>query len=172
MPNYCINSLAITGTQKDLEDFQNNIKVNDKGDPEIIETYWPRPENIGDDWCEWSLENWGSKWSDCFTEQLTQANEGYLQYNFQSAWSPPIQAITNISTLFPDLVFVMSWIEESMWFYGAMAARNGENVVMDAELEDLEGYDPDDEEGNSSIAVYEAVDALEQQCLDMIGETV
>lgn len=172
MANYCSNSLSIRGTQKDLENFQNNIKVNDKGNPEIIETYWPRPENIGDDWYGWSITNWGSKWSDCFTEQTTQAHEGFLAYNFESAWSPPIEAITNISTLFPDLVFVMSWIEESMSFYGAMAARNGENVVIDAELEDLKGYDPDDEEGNSSIAVYEAVDALEEECLANLGETV
>jgi hypothetical protein len=72
-----------------------------------------------------------------------------VEFAFESAWSPPETGIANISKLFPELSFVMSYTEEGMDFYGATAFRNGETSEAGGQVSDIEGmkeidYDADD----------------------------
>jgi hypothetical protein len=66
------------------------------------------------DWYNWNIRNWGTKWD--ITEQawLISETEDTLRYSFMTAWSPPIEAITNLARQFPTLEFTMRSSDEAM----------------------------------------------------------
>jgi hypothetical protein len=97
-------------------------------------------------WYDWNCANWGTKWGDSDTfiideEPLATPNkEASIEYGFQSAWSPPIEGIAHIATLFPTLEFGLSYYEEGMGFYG-FATFTKEHGVLDncQEISDIDG---------------------------------
>ncbi|MEM2174133.1 MAG: hypothetical protein QXI58_00710 [Candidatus Micrarchaeia archaeon] len=76
----------------------------------------------GYDWC---LENWGTKWDACNVELIID-DDYYLFYRFETAWSPPIPIIIELSKKFPDLWFQLRFFERGMGFCGIINVRNGE----------------------------------------------
>lgn len=70
------------------------------------------------DWYDWNNANWGTKWGDCDT-YISEQDSGRVTFRFDSAWLPPIDGIAHIASLFPELIFVLSYIEEGMDYYGA-----------------------------------------------------
>ena len=152
MPNWCFNHLYITGDKESLDKFASQVDEGaESGDDlSIIETFLPFPDDLGDGWYDWCVTNWGTKWGDCHTRR-EEAGEG-LHYVFDTAWSPPIEAIISISKLFPDLKFVIVYEEGGMGFMGGDYIRNGETVmdvsvpypeIPDIDEDDLP-YDPYD----------------------------
>ena len=192
MPNWCTNSLHISGDEAQRRDFIERITTTDeegRKEYRILPNLFPTPEELQitstfvtaepnpkwlewvadgtwsqadydervardadiyakqqanlakyghKDWYDWCVANWGTKWGDCDTELLDDSNT--IDITFQSAWSPPVDAIIHISTLFPDLVFSMSWYEEGMDFYGGMAVKNGEHRLNEGEITKLPDY--------------------------------
>jgi len=47
-------------------------------------------------WYDWNVKNYGTKWGDVDTE-LVVNHEDYLEFQFDSAWSPPFKLAENIS---------------------------------------------------------------------------
>ena len=87
MPNWCTNSVRVTGKKEDLEDFikkaQGKVIDNDKVETFSLETLYPTPKELlsepspnndvelskkfmelygADDWYRWRVKNWGTKW--------------------------------------------------------------------------------------------------------------
>ena len=95
-----------------------------------------------DNWHDWSLQNWGCKW-DCNSSESEYQTDGetYFSLSFSSAWSPPNEAIINISKMYPKLTFVMTYMEQGNWFAGKLTANNGEyeDLVGEPEYQDDEG---------------------------------
>ena len=152
MPNYCDNNLTIIADSQTLASIMTAItKVPDteKNSPDyemldayIFENLLPRPADIGENWYQWSVDNWGTKWADCDTQILSSTNE--IVINFSTAWSPPLVGISKISEMYPDATFLMNWNESGLEFMGAFAVSNG-NVIALEEIEG-EGYPPFDGE--------------------------
>lgn len=108
MPNWCNNTITITGptdTLKPLwEDakeggFLNAIKPMPAA---LLDTTSPTPEDKVqpvvdgfDNWYDWRVANWGTKW-DVDTEGLEYKDNGdgtsEITGWFDSAWAPPIGA--------------------------------------------------------------------------------
>ena len=70
----------------------------------------------------WNVRNWGTKWDvavrhgDDYPEtELMEEDKTFLAYRFNTAWSPPIEAITKLSEQYPDLDFELSYEEETGW---------------------------------------------------------
>jgi len=85
---------------------------------------------------EWCVANRGTKWNFCDTgcnvddiEDIKDA--GYLQYYFQTAWSPPCPVIAKMAEMFPKLKFVLEYSETGCAFKGTMVCENGE-VIEDS----------------------------------------
>jgi hypothetical protein len=143
MPNHCDNNLTIIADSQTLASIMTAItKVPDieKNSPDyemldayIFENLLPRPADIGDDWYDWSVNNWGTKWADMDTQILAVGDE--IVINFSTAWSPPLVGISKISELYPDATFLMNWDEGGLGFMGAFAVSNG-NVIA---LEEIQG---------------------------------
>lgn len=132
------------------------------------------------DWYDWCVDKWGTKWGDCDTELHGDASDGSISLTFESAWSPPVDGIIHISTLFPDLVFLMSWAEEGMDYYGGMAVKNGQHAMSEGEVSKLPSYkeidweaeDYSEQYADLSDAVLEAREACEMKALDELGVTL
>lgn len=79
----------------------------------------------GDDWYNWNVRNWGTKWDvavsadekhpDTNMEDTANGDNHVVHYNFQTAWSRPMPALINLSSQYPDLLFTLSYEEETGW---------------------------------------------------------
>jgi len=76
----------------------------------------------GNNWYDWNVRNWGTKWDVAVRDneeypetELTDESETLLAYRFNTAWSPPTEAITKLSLQYPDLDFELSFEEETGW---------------------------------------------------------
>ena len=83
---------------------------------------------------EWCCDNWGTKWNFCdpclVVEDLDE-EDGYLFYEFATAWSPPVPVIKKMGEKFPQLIFELRYFEGSMQFNGILRIENGEIVDED-----------------------------------------
>jgi hypothetical protein len=93
----------------------------------------------GNHWYDWNVRNWGTKWDVAVYDdkeysdtELTEETETSLSYRFNTAWSPPNSAISKISSQYPNLVFTLSYEEETGW--------GGEVVFEDGEGNETEIY--------------------------------
>jgi len=76
-------------------------------------------------WYDWSLSNWGTKWSDCDTEIYDHYKDHVTTVRYNTAWSPAEDLIRRISAKFPDLVFVTCISEETYDFAGCFIYAAG-----------------------------------------------
>lgn len=78
-----------------------------------------------DHWYDWNVRNWGTKWDvavsadnkypDTYMEDTANGENHVVYYNFQTAWSRPMPALINLSSQYPDLLFTLSYEEETGW---------------------------------------------------------
>ena len=76
----------------------------------------------GNHWYDWNVRNWGTKWDVAVSHndeypdtELTDESKTLLAYRFNTAWSPPTEAISKLSEQYPDLDFELSYEEETGW---------------------------------------------------------
>ena len=166
MPNWCMDELYIEASNTVLAEIADKVK----GEDEVfsIESFFPHD----DDWdCEWCVQNWGTKWDVCDSYKASDN-----LYVFSSAWSPPIEAIAKLSSLFPDAKFTLTYYEPGVGFAGIATYSNGEysdtiydalgdynayvDFVIDHDFEDPNNYFKD-KNGNYIVEYY----------LNVIGDT-
>jgi len=109
--------------------FWNIIKPTDM---EAYDGPQPKHENIeeamkfkSDHWYDWNVRNWGTKWDvavssletnpDTYMEETVNGENHVVYYNFETAWSRPMGALTKLSEQYPDLLFTLSYEEETGW---------------------------------------------------------
>tara|TARA_Y100000401_G_scaffold108354_1_gene103552 strand:+ start:3162 stop:3557 length:396 start_codon:yes stop_codon:yes gene_type:complete len=120
MPNWCENTLNVYGKKTPLSRFVKESK-GDKT-PLSLEKLNPLPE--GREPAEW----WGTKWDiDAMVEDYCAL---WIQYKFDSAWSPPREAVLAASKRFPTLEFTLRYEEPGMQFIGAFLCKGG-NIYKD-----------------------------------------
>ena len=151
MPNWCYNRLIV----KSNDDKSSFRRFMDEGrKKEMIEgeqkmvwrisNYFPTPEKLlqenlseidkqelktmygFDDWYEWRLFNWGTKWDcDDYGFESSTDEKSYYILDFDSAWSPPIEFLINVSIIYPTLSFQLEYIEPGNQFAGTTYINNG-----------------------------------------------
>ena len=82
-------------------------------------------------WYNWNWENWDTKWDACEVshEFYDRGNEAVAFYRFDTAWSPPIKVIAELSRQFPTLTLTLEFLEEQGWG-GEFEFVGGEGVVL------------------------------------------
>ena len=93
-----------------------NIPVSDKEMKQLKEKYG------SDNWYDWSLNNWGTKWDVCESEILNN-DINFFSVSFETAWGPPTEWIDNIMQDFPDLCFQLEYEEPGCAFGGLLQAQ-------------------------------------------------
>ena len=97
MPNYCDCYINIKGEVDLIKHLYDQIQTK----KEFLNILVPRPEDQEDNWYEWSVENWGTKW-DLDEDQIkgleyTKINSSTAQIDgcVLTAWGPPMDAFDN-----------------------------------------------------------------------------
>ena len=102
MPNWTYNSVMFEGNEKQLNTLKNMLKSKDNEFD--FNNIVPMPKNIfqgnlgqeerekygKNNWYDWSIENWGTKWNACNTEVVDDTGN-LLYYRFETAWDCPRQ---------------------------------------------------------------------------------
>ena len=114
--------------------------------PDDLEAYYKTPEHTigqpanemfkGNDWYSWNIRNWGCKWDVGIADDnhfvdtsMDELKDGGVQYNFDTAWSPPSEAIEKLSTQHPNVTFRLYYEEEQGWG-GEIEYTNGDGKVI------------------------------------------
>jgi len=140
MPNWCNNSVTITGPAQKIRALWAQAE---KGQG-LLQAMVPPPENmfhgnLGEaerrecaekgipNWYDWQVSNWGTKW-DVSLEGLELSEDGTeISGWFDSAWSPPIDAYSEFSDLNPDCSIDAYYHESGMCFVGSWNSDGGDD---------------------------------------------
>ena len=89
-------------------------------------------------WYNWNIRNWGTKW-DVAVSDDNEYPSTYMEgptpngdnlvvyYNFDTAWGVADEALTNLSSQYPKLLFTLSYEEETGWG-GEAEYLNGKTI--------------------------------------------
>jgi hypothetical protein len=71
-------------------------------------------ERIGfDNWYDWSIANWGTKWNACHAEIVANCPaQGHVEISFETAWDAPNPIFQRMFEIFPRLSFTCTWQHE------------------------------------------------------------
>jgi hypothetical protein len=128
MPNWCQNHLTVTGATPEfrtwLADGFSFQRMNPVSPPALYDdsaiASWRSLDTYSN--------AWGTKCDLDENEQRQVANE-FLEHKaalFDTAWSPPIQAIEALSRQFPEVSFHLDYCELGMFFAGTATFRDGD----------------------------------------------
>jgi|SRR6056300_895970 len=137
MPNWCNNNIEITGPKHKVDALIEGAK---KG--EFLNTLFPMPKALEgttadgsenkellaktgySDWYGWRTANWSTKWDvDVYDESIQEQvgkddSDKRVIFGFDSAWSPPIGAISTYLEDNEDVSIRLSYYEPGCDFMG------------------------------------------------------
>lgn len=127
MPNWCGNYLEIEGPAEDIDTLVDLVCAHERG---FLSAFYPPPP--GREEYDWCVANWGTKWDIGVPFSKTTAaareNPDLLPVTFDSAWSPPLDALKMISHLCPRLRFRLCYEEGGCDFAGMAEYQAGECI--------------------------------------------
>jgi hypothetical protein len=123
-PRHCFNALYPVPE----EVLKVGYSAQDRG--RIEDLFDPQKWYDGYSWC---VSHWGTKWDLCRDGFYSSSSDGYAEYEFNTAWSPPCPWLKKVAADWPDLKFVLTYYEPGAWFAGKLVMEGGE-VVEDVEL--------------------------------------
>jgi hypothetical protein len=151
MPNWCHNTLDVTGRPDRVAEFQEANSTPDQ--PLTFAAAAPEPPGDDDDCLQFHLVHWGTKWDAVFSTDRTlafgaegmdvQASGAALGvqgsaetrvYQFDTAWSPPLAWLVHASDQWPDLTFHLRFGEPGNDFAGEATRCVEEDVSEYTEL--------------------------------------
>lgn len=131
MPNWFYTTMIVSGEEKDVQDFVQNVKGTDQYGTEgrdfDFNHFIPQPDNIFRDnldsetrkrleeegipnWYDWNCTNWGTKWNaHC---NSVESHKDYVTYNLETAWAFPSPVIKKMIDKYPNLSFEIEGEEE------------------------------------------------------------
>lgn len=145
MPNWCDLEVTITGAPEVIAEV---LKQGAKGDKLFsFENFAPTPEfeeskdfrkplqeiasewakgreGNFDNWYDWRIGNWGTKWDLDQSELYLESSEGSIRLSGYTAWSPAIEIFETITKLYPVKVDY-KYLEEGVGFMGRAIIENG-----------------------------------------------
>lgn len=181
MPNWCYNTMSLTGSKKEIKKFIKDIRSDENGydmnklvplDERASKTVEMGEAVIsafstsadGFDGYGHAIDRWGSKWGACSIEtDYPLANT----VRYESAWSPCTQLIINISVQYPNVIFSVVSTEEADLFACYEVIHNG-NIVERGEI-DPQNYDPEMQKVHDK-ATHEGTEEAWEEYYDALSE--
>lgn len=119
MADMCSNKLFIVGPKDAIEDFDNAARgPNASGDYSYLSFHKLHPDPHvpldpipkTDDWYNWRIKNWGTKWEVVVKPPAHTWPAGLSRaYSFDTAWASPEAFIKHVSQKWPTIEFEMKW---------------------------------------------------------------
>jgi len=86
--------------------------------------------NHPDNWYNWNIANWGTKWSasEVWHDRTDDDGNvaGQTNYGFDTAWSPAEPVVAALAEKFPTLRIIHRYCEGGMGYAGEVVYINGE----------------------------------------------
>ena len=148
MPNWCSNNIYISGDAITIDMLWQHMNADGEVFEADLMNIKPLPEDIGDDWYGWALQNWGTKWSMSISNVDRHVVQGTSGISIQgdTAWSPPLALLEFIANQY-DVRCDITFSEEGMDFCGAAVYVKGNSDVSESHISDYTGEldenDPD-----------------------------
>ena len=168
MPNWCENQLVVRGEPDEVRKMVEFVK-GENGDFDF-NTIIPYPAHFkeqdakvekmraeGVNWndipsdgynsggYDWCCENWGTKWNANVLD--VDVYGGVASYFIDTAWSPPLPVIHELSKKFPTLYFEITFGEPGMDFSGVYGYLDGNCMREDnGDYQEYGQYDYEEEE--------------------------
>lgn len=109
---------------------------------------------VSNDWYSWNTRNWGTKWDVAVSDEdqypdtellefMTEGEDHWLVYRFNTAWAPPLTALIKLSNQYPTAVLTLDWQEEQ-GFGGQIELVDGDITSesnYDSQCRDCDEYD-------------------------------
>lgn len=118
MPNWCANSLQISGPAEKLQEIANKLEET-KGE-DFFDIFVKNAKEAGKDkeWYEYNHEHYGCKWNCTASSWDLESGDGNtLTISFDSPWGPPIQVFETIQNM-PGLSVYAQYYEPGMCLVG------------------------------------------------------
>ena len=140
MRNWCDNRVEIYGDNPDqikevkktlaskqtCFDFNNIVPMpkelegttSPNPEPDSFEAKRLRKQHGHDNWYDWCCDNWDTKWNSAGADLTSDSNNSIIEYEFQTAWGPPIKVIEALREQYPDLNITAFYDEPGMEMAG------------------------------------------------------
>lgn len=137
MPNWCNNSITISGSTDTLEPLWEEANKEGSG---LLQAMVPMPKDLegttapseGENWYGWRVNNWGTKW-DVDLEGLEFINNhdgtSCITGWFDSAWSPPIGVYEHFSEMMDNCHIDAYYEEGGMDYAGHWSTDSGDSYL-------------------------------------------
>ena len=108
MPNWCSNEVTMFGDAEVIKEIVELMNTVNKDNPDESNAFdfnnlLPTPEDIGDEWYQWRVDNWGTKWNSVDTFADTTEDPEYIWYNFDTAWAPAKGIYEELTKRYPSV---------------------------------------------------------------------
>jgi hypothetical protein len=108
MPNWVTNHITITGPKTTLELFVKERLSFQK--------FHPRPEEENENWFDWNVHHWGTKWEpDAICPLLVGER---IVVSFDSAWAAPTAFLCYLTEFYEGVKITNRFQDESFCFVG------------------------------------------------------
>ena len=138
MPNWCQNTATITAPRPVIDEIRA-VMTDPDHDSRLLKWMRPMPEDQQDNWYDWCVGNWGTKWDITDPVVLDDTEEDAITIGFDTAWGPPIEAFRHWAEQDGRVTYRLIYIETGMAFTG-WHSYDGE--YFDEDFAD-HGTDPD-----------------------------
>jgi hypothetical protein len=94
-------------------------------------------------WLEWSFKHWGTHWNVDGKDdvQLERKSPTLATLHFDTAWTPPVPAISKLAEMFPMVEMRLEYCEPSMGYVGEIVLAGG--VEVSHRPRDIEDFHED-----------------------------
>ena len=117
MPNWCSCRATITGPAPVIAEI---VTILNDPEGDLLSWMVPRPGAEDENWYNWNVANWGTKWpmSDIYFENL--AEEDSIEFSFCTAWGPPEAAFETWAINDGRVQFRLEYWEPGVGFVGSL----------------------------------------------------
>jgi hypothetical protein len=147
MPNWVENYMEIKGAENTIKEVRARLESGLKDDEFLWGIVHPKDEELEDynanigsggkpmldptGWYGWNMEHWGTKWDASEIIVEVSEDDSCVGYSFNTAWSPPINAMISLSQQYPDIEISLRFLEEQGWG-GISVYKGGVETVLES----------------------------------------
>ena len=158
MPNWCSNSVEVTGPERVLAAWVEKVERNAGSDVGLFGTFVvPAYDDDSSNWYNAHIVAWDTKWDIEINKLDWDKQDDVVKLVFDTAWSPPMGWLETMSRDWPSLQFAIAFEEAGMNFMGYAIMKDGEYWMAEDECVDWEVSDDKEKQMELDEAWCEAM---------------
>ena len=166
MPNWCENSLVVTGPERVLAAWVSNVKRNLGSEIGLFETFCaPAYNEDKSNWYDAQCAAWSTKWDVPINDLNMEVSDDMVSMSFDTAWSPPLGWMNTMSRDWPSLTFALAFEEGGMCFMGYSIMRDGDSYEAEDDMIGYECVDDATEQSRIEEAWHDAMSERRDQLM-------